>query len=146
MNPQTVFVRNADGTPLMINVEDFDASKHEPFDEASAALVEPMMRAASIERAAPQEPEQLEQIEPPAPQAPDQGEPMIEPQQTDQGAPATAPEAVQPPTEMFVTKKSARKFIVTDRDGNPIAAAGIEENGYGTEAEAWAAIMARNTG
>ena len=136
MNPQTVFVRNADGTPLMINVEDFDASKHEPFDEASAALVEPMMRAAGIERA---------ELSPAAATIEDgnlslSNEPL-QPQQPDQGA--TAPAI---PTEMFVTKKSARKFIVTDRDGNPIAAVGIEENGYGTEADAWAAIMARNTG
>ena len=60
-----------------------------------------------------------------------------EPAQETAGEPAE-------PVKMLVSKEGRKHFIVGE-DGKKISAEGIEEKGYGSEADAWLAIMALNT-
>ena len=46
-----------------------------------------------------------------------------------------------PATVTRVAKKIGAKWFVVDKDGNKIAAEGIDANGYTTEADAWSAAM-----
>lgn len=55
--------------------------------------------------------------------------------------PANSPEAVSAGPVPSAVVKKGRKYIVTDAQGNPVTAAGIDPAGYGDEAAAWAAIM-----
>jgi len=64
-------------------------------------------------------------------------EPAVEPAQETAGEPAE-------PVKMLVSKEGRKHFIVGE-DGKKISAEGIEEKGYGSEADAWLAIMALNT-
>ena len=64
-------------------------------------------------------------------------EPAVEPAQETAGEPAE-------PVKMLVSKEGRKHFIVGE-DGKKISAEGIEEKGYGSEADAWSAIMALNT-
>ena len=59
-------------------------------------------------------------------------------------APEPAVEPAQEPVKMLVSKEGRKHFIVGE-DGKKISAEGIEEKGYGSEADAWSAIMALNT-
>lgn len=47
------------------------------------------------------------------------------------------------PVALLVTKKG-KKFIVVDGDGKAVERDGIDADGYATENDAWAAIMALN--
>ena len=60
--------------------------------------------------------------------------------------PATEPanEPANEPVKMLVSKEGRKHFIVGE-DGKKISADGIDEKGYGFEADAWAVIMALNT-
>jgi len=146
MNPQTMCITGSDGAPLMINTADFDPTTQTPFGQ---------------ETPAPVDQDQTSVITGTEPRT---GVVNVGNQVTfaDGGvvtAPVTlvgtagaetvvmeTPAAAVPP-EMFVTKQGAKKFIVSDREGKVIEFAGIEPNGYATEAAAWAAIMAvRNNG
>lgn len=68
-----------------------------------------------------------------------------QPSEPQQGAPApqAAAPVVQPtaPPTMLVTK-DGRKFVVVGADQARIVSAGIDPEGYKTEADAWAAITA----
>ena len=66
--------------------------------------------------------------------------------ETVDGAEPTTETAVKPaePVKMLVSKEGRKHFIVGE-DGKKISAEGIEEKGYGSEADAWSAIMALNT-
>ena len=55
--------------------------------------------------------------------------------------PVNSPEAVTAGPKPAAVVKKGRKFFVTDANGNPVTAAGIDANGYGNEADAWKAIM-----
>lgn len=59
------------------------------------------------------------------------------------GHPTNIGEATPPatPATLAVTKKG-KKFIVVDTAGNVIERDGIEKDGYASDADAWAAIMA----
>ena len=59
-------------------------------------------------------------------------------------APEPAVEPAPEPVKMLVSKEGRKHFIVGE-DGKKISAEGIEEKGYGSEADAWSAIMALNT-
>lgn len=63
--------------------------------------------------------------------------------EADAKIPVTVPPVVEngEPENLLVTKKG-KKFIVVNQNGDRIERAGIEEDGYETEAAAWAAIMA----
>ena len=52
-------------------------------------------------------------------------------------------EPANEPVKMLVSKEGRKHFIVGE-DGKKISAEGIDEKGYGSEADAWAAIMALN--
>jgi len=69
----------------------------------------------------------------------------VEPAEETAGEPTTEP-AGEPaePVKMLVSKEGRKHFIVGE-DGKKISAEGIEEKGYGSEADAWSAIMALNT-
>lgn len=62
--------------------------------------------------------------------------------------PVNSPEAVTAgPAPAGVVKKgrgATARFHVTDAQGNPVAAEGIDADGYADEAAAWAAIMGAN--
>ena len=45
---------------------------------------------------------------------------------------------------MLVSKEGRKHFIVGE-DGKKLSGDGIDEKGYGSEADAWSAIMAMNT-
>ena len=109
----TVLVVGQDGGPLRINASDYDESVHTLYSD-TVAVTEPA---------------------PPAPSAPPAIEPPVAP------APPTAPSA-------HLVKKigrgaAARVFVVAaDGETKVTGVAGIDEAGYATEADAWAAIMA----
>ncbi|QWY83167.1 hypothetical protein [Rhizobium phage RHph_X2_24] len=58
--------------------------------------------------------------------------------------PAGEPQPQQPQTEpaQLLVSKKGKKFIVVDAAGNVIEREGIDADGYGSEADAWGAIMA----
>lgn len=58
--------------------------------------------------------------------------------------PVTSPEAVSAGPVAAAVVKKGRKFIVTDAQGNPVTAEGIDAGGYANESDAWAAIMKAN--
>ena len=45
----------------------------------------------------------------------------------------------------MLVSKEGRKHFVVGEDGKKIEAEGIDAKGYGSEADAWAAIMTLNT-
>lgn len=134
MNPATMYITGQDGNPVLINAADFDPKAHTVWGEETApvATVEAVPTPEGVVTA------------PDVPAAPVV---TVEAVSTPEGV-VTAPDAPAAPValEMFVTKQSAKKFIVTDRAGTPVEAEGIDPKGYASEAEAWAAIMARNNG
>ena len=117
----TVLVVGQDGGPLRINASDYDESVHTLYSDTVAG--EPV---------------------PPAPSAPPAIEPPVAPTPpavVTEPAPPTAPSA-------YLVKKigrgaAARVFVVAaDGETKVTGVAGIDEAGYATEADAWAAIMA----
>ncbi len=72
----------------------------------------------------------------------DSEEPVVEPQK-----PVKEPEKTKQPSEApkMLVSKEGRKHFVVGEDGKKIEAEGIDAKGYGSEADAWAAIMALNT-
>lgn len=75
-------------------------------------------------------------------------EPVVEPEE-----PVKEPEKTKEPSELtppvdapkMLVSKEGRKHFVVGEDGKKIEAEGIDAKGYGSEADAWAAIMALNT-
>ena len=53
-------------------------------------------------------------------------------------------EPAKEPVKMLVSKEGRKHFIVGE-DGKKLSGDGIDEKGYGSEADAWSAIMAMNT-
>ena len=57
-----------------------------------------------------------------------------------------APTEPTAPAQKMLVNKEGRKHFVVGEDGKNIESEGIDAKGYGSEADAWAAIMALNAG
>lgn len=121
-----------DNGPVTINVSDFDAAKHTPVGGAAPAPVDaPQPDGARVN---PNSPE-------------GSNAPQLANQDHANGGQAPTPPAAAPAasagdnTSLLVTKKG-KNFIVVDAAGNAVQRDGIEPEGYKSESDAWAAVMA----
>ena len=61
-------------------------------------------------------------------------------------APASDSDPTPDDAPPMLVSKEGRKYFVVGSDGTKVEVEGIDAKGYGSEADAWAAIMALNTG
>lgn len=171
MRIPTVMIEGADGNPVVINQDEFDATKHKLY--GSAGIVD-----AALQQTPPV-------VQPAAPVATDangnpvnagDGGQMVPPAQTvalrtdgptvaEYVAAGYDPKNYPPagyesrstvdeinaaitakaPAELMLVTKKGKKFIVVNLAGEPIAREGINPDGYASEEDANTAITAVNT-
>lgn len=137
---ETVTVVGQDGNPLRINKSDYDADqaeggakRYELHDDSAPQAI----GAGAVFNLPPGV------SQPAAPAAPTTVQGDID---ANKGAVApTAPSLGQKLVQMTGTGKNAKYFVVTAAEGGAFpkltGVAGIDENGYKTDKEAWDAIM-----
>lgn len=135
MRIQTITVKGQDGKALVINSDDFDASKHEIYGADDIVKGEQP----------PAEPQQVPGLQPAAPVTHDaNGNPV---NAGDGGQMVPAAQTTTPPgnAELMLVQKKGKKFVVVNLAGEEVERDGIVKGGYASEDEARAAITAATT-
>lgn len=134
MRIPTVMIEGEYGNPLVINQDEFDATKHKIYGAADIV-------AAAVQQP-PAEPQQVPGLQPAAPVTHDaNGNPV---NAGDGGQMVPAAQTTTPPgnAELMLVQKKGKKFVVVNLSGEEVERDGIVKGGYATEDEARAAITA----
>lgn len=126
---KTVLIKGKNGDPVRINERDYDEEKHGALYKGKEANEQNEQPVDTAEK---------------APEAPADAQQRVAPSMPDGVRDPQAP-ATPSPNQMLVTKKG-KKFFVVDTNGAVIEHQGIDADGYGSEGDAWAAVMAANNG
>lgn len=130
MRIPTVMIEGADGGPIVINQDEFDANKHKLY--GASDIVATALQPATT-------------VQPASPVATDANGNSVNAGDGDQMVPAT--QTTTPPgnAELMLVQKKGKKFVVVNLAGEEVERDGIVKGGYASEDEARVAITAATT-
>lgn len=144
---ETVQIKGADGEPVRVNKSDFDAdqdsdkptmklfTKDKEGEQTAPPIPAPSGYPEGVAPTAAPSAPNFNHVSGDAPNA--QGAaPLV----MDEAKAAAAPTA--PSVDQLLVNKEGRKYFVVDGTGTKVTRAGIDDAGYKSDSDAWAAIMA----